>query len=242
MKNKTILVTGGTAGIGYQVASELKALGANVFITGRNNTKLDNVSNELGVSAYHCDSGKPEDIQALAETLKKQDVTLDGLVLNAGVFFPKPMGEVDVDDFNHTFAINTFGPYLTLQALLPLMKNPSSVVFVSSVVVEKAFPGTAVYTASKAALEGMAGILNLELAPRGIRVNSVRPGVTLTEIQSKAGLSEDQIDALAKDMETTPIGRALKAGDISGSVAFLLSDASLAMRNTSVTVDGGVRL
>lgn len=242
MENKTILVTGGTAGIGLETAKTLAAQGNTVIVTGRDEEKLRRVSIQSGIQAFRCDSGNPAEITALAEQLKQADITLDGLVLNAGVFFPQPIGDISADDINHTFAINAAGPLLTLQSLLPMLKNPASVVMVSSVVLDKTWPSTALYTASKAALEAIASVASVELAGRGIRINTVRPGVTLTEIQAKAGMSENDIAALAEGLSSTPLGRALVADDLVPAITFLLSDGSLPMRNAVMTVDGGVRL
>ena len=138
-----------------------------------------------------------------------------------------------------TLATNFTGPFFTVQALLPCLNNPASVVFVSSVAVEKAYPTCAVYAASKAAFEAAAKVMNVELADRGIRVNSLRPGVTETEIQTKAGITPEQMDGLKASLTALPIGRILSPADLVPALAYLVGDSSIAMRAGVITVDGG---
>ncbi|MDO6746181.1 SDR family oxidoreductase [Gilvimarinus sp. 1_MG-2023] len=240
--SKTVLITGATSGIGYASAQMLKTEGYRVFITGRNQARLDRAANELGVDAFLCDSTDADGIHNMAGQLKQRGVTLDGLVLNAGIFYPRTLMDESWDNIQTTMNTNFAGPYLTLQALLPVMRQPASVVFMSSVAVTKAHPACAVYAASKAAFEAAAAVFNLELAAQGIRVNSVRPGVTLTEIQQKAGMSEEDIAGLAESLKALPVGRILSPDDIVPAVQYLLSDASIALRNSHIAIDGGFGL
>nr|WP_202819695.1 SDR family oxidoreductase [Thaumasiovibrio occultus] len=242
MKKGAVLITGGTAGIGLAAAKALVASGHRVLITGRNEDKLTQVKSTLDVDTFRCDSANIEDIHALTEQLKAQDIVLDGLVLNAGVFFPERIEGISAENLAQTLNTNFVGPTFMVQSLLPLLNNPSSVVLVSSVVIEKAFEGAGIYSASKAALEALGRVLNVELAAKGVRINSVRPGVTLTEIQSKAGMSDEQIAALSEQMKHTPMQRILTPDDIVPAITFLLSEGSLGMRNTPITVDGGLAL
>ncbi|GAA3909820.1 SDR family NAD(P)-dependent oxidoreductase [Litoribacillus peritrichatus] len=242
MNGKTILVTGGTAGIGRALAERLIHTGHQVIITGRNQTKIDETVKTLGCAGYLADNANTAQIKQLAAALQKDKVQLDGLVLNAGVFYPKSFTDTTEDDFDLTMNINTKGPMIALQSLLPVLSNPSSVVFVSSIAVTKAFPNAAIYSASKAAFEAIARVANLELASQGIRINSVRPGVTATEIQGKAGMSEDQQTELFETLNSTPLGRVLIPEDQIGAIEFLLSDQSQAMRNAVLEVDGGFLL
>lgn len=242
MSTKTIFITGGTAGIGRALAKHLLAQGNRVIITGRNRSRIDEACSALGCTGYVADSADIAQLKALADGLQKEGVKLDGLVLNAGVFHPQSLLNSSAEDFDLTMAINTKGPFIILQQLLPVLNNPSSVVFVSSVAVTRAFAGAAVYSASKAAFEAIARVANLELAPLGIRINSVRPGVTATEIQGKAGMTEEQQSAFFATLESTPLGRVLTPADQIGAIEFLLSEHSLAMRNAVLEVDGGYLL
>ncbi|WP_245921290.1 SDR family oxidoreductase [Bowmanella denitrificans] len=242
MSNKTILITGGTAGIGRALAEHLLAAGNKVIITGRNQARVDEASKQLGCMGFVADSTDSAQLASLASSLHGDRIKLDGLVLNAGVFYPQSVLASQESDFDLTMAANTKGPLITLQQLQPLLNNPSSVVFVSSVAVTRAFAGAAVYAASKAAFEAIARVANLELASLGIRINSVRPGVTATEIQGKAGMSQEQQDAFFATLQSTPLGRVMTPQDQIGAIAFLLSDQSFAMRNAVLEVDGGYLL
>ena len=165
-----ILVTGGTSGIGLATAQQLKHSGHQVWITGRSQDNLDraldilNQSQGPDVTALLCDQSQPEQIQILAEKLIQDDIQLDSLVLNAGIFLPQMFDEMTLDNLNSHMTINVTGPLLITQALLPIMNNPSSVVFISSIAVEKGFATAVTYSASKAAFEGAMVALNLELA------------------------------------------------------------------------------
>lgn len=239
MQIKTILITGATSGIGLALAKHNVALGNNVIITGRNQEKLDAVVADLGVKAYLADSANLEQLASLGKSLEEEGVKLDGVVLNAGIFHPSPFMNATPAHFDEMIAVNTKGPFFTLQALQPCLANPSSVVFVSSIVVQKGFPGSAVYSASKAAFEAVIHVLNVELADLGVRVNSIRPGITATEIHSKAGMSTEQQTAVFESLKATPLGRELRAEDHLGSIQYLLDDASTPLRNVTIEVDGG---
>ena len=240
--SKTYLVTGGTAGIGYAVAQSLCAQGHQVIITGRDAQRVSDAATRLNCAGYVADSADLGQIDALAEHLKSDRIQLDGLVLNAGVFYPVSFLESDEADFDATMNINTKGPFFTLQALAPVMNKPSSVVFVSSIAVHKGFPGCAIYAASKAAFEAISRVANIELADTGIRINSVQPGVTATEIQGKAGMSAQDQTAFFETLNGTPLGRVMTAQDQVGAIEFLLSEQSLALRNAVIEVAGGQTL
>ena len=249
---KQILVTGGTSGIGFATAQQLQAAGHKVWVTGRSQKNLERAIaglNKIGVlrnqtqvpevAGMLCDQSQPEQIQALVREFINKGITLDALVLNAGVFLPQMFEDMTVDNLSSQININAFGPLLLIQALLPLMNHPSSVVYVSSIAVDKGFASAVAYSASKAAFEGAQAALNLELAERGIRVNSVRPGVTLTDIQRKAGMDEAAIAGLKEAMGQTPAGDMLAPEDIAPAICYLALDDGQHCRNTCITVDGG---
>ncbi len=244
MNSNAILITGGTAGIGLATATSLVKQGRHVVITGRNQDKLDSVVAQLGekVTALLCDSQDLTAVQQLGEQLSQQQVRLDGAVLNAGIFFPNQLETTTLSDFEQTMDVNFKAPFFTLKALLPVLNNPASIVLVSSLVVRKAFPGSSLYTASKMALEGMMGVFNAELASKGIRINSVRPGVTATEIQAKAGMDDAAWQQMEAAMQATPLGRMLTVDDMVPSIEFLLSPQSEGMRSAALDIDAGMGL
>ncbi|PMJ91388.1 SDR family oxidoreductase [Vibrio sp. 10N.261.55.A7] len=244
MTPKTYLITGGTAGIGYATAKSLSKQGHSVVITGRNAEKIEKTVREIhgDVIGILCDSAKHEDTTGLGDAPELQGMKLDGVVLNAGVYFPNQFGETTLDQFSQTFDVNFRAPFFSLQSLLPRLNDQCSVVMVSSLVVNKAFADSSLYSASKMALEGFVSTLNVDLAARDIRINSVRPGVTATEIQGKAGMTKETLSELREAMTATALGRILEASDIVPSIEFLLSDASLGMRSAAIDIDAGFGL
>ncbi|MDP2575228.1 SDR family oxidoreductase [Vibrio penaeicida] len=241
MSSNTILITGATAGIGLATAKSLSEQGHRLVVTGRNSEKLEAIVKCLQgeVIPVLCDSESMSDIHTLGEKLRMDNIRLDGVVLNAGVYFPNELETTTLEAFELTMDVNFKAPYFTLQALLPVLNNPTSVVMVSSLVVKKAFPSSSLYSASKAALEGVVGCLNVDLAEKGIRINSVRPGVTATEIQGKAGMNDEAFEGLKSLMNTTPLGRILETSDIVPAIEYLLSPVSEGMRGGSLDVDAG---
>jgi NAD(P)-dependent dehydrogenase (short-subunit alcohol dehydrogenase family) len=242
MNQKTFLITGATSGIGFTLAKHCIDLGHNVIITGRDQSKLDRVSVSLGVTGYLVDNADMGQIRWLGETLKSEGKVIDGVVLNAGIFYPDVFSETTPDAFDTTMTINTKGPFFTLQALLPSLAKPASVVFISSIAVTKSFEGCATYAASKAAFEAIVRVANMELANTEVRINIVRPGVTATEIQSKAGMTKEQEDSLFESLRATPLGRGLNSADHVGAIMYLLGDDSIALRNAVIEVEGGYLL
>lgn len=248
MTHKHYLITGATSGIGLATAKALAAEGHQLYITGRDGSRLAQAKADIGhlngrdVATLLCDSGNLEQIDAMAQALKADGVTLDGVVLNAGIFFPQAFAQLTEANLDQTMDVNFKGPMFTLHSLLPCLNNPASVVFTSSVAVCKGFAGGAVYSASKAAFEAAARVMNLELAGQGIRVNSVRPGVTATEIQGKAGMSDEQITELFAGMKSIPLGRVLAAGEMVPAIRYLLGDESVGLRNAHIDIDGGFAL
>lgn len=248
MNQKHYLVTGATAGIGLATAKQLASAGHHLTITGRDTGKLQNAAAEIArlgdgeVITQLCDSGDMAQITAMAAALQRDGLAYDGVVLNAGIFMPQNFSDLSETSFDQTMTVNFKAPLFTLHALLPCLNNSASVVFVSSLVVHKAFAGAASYSASKAAFEAAARVLNLELAERGIRINSIRPGVTATEIQRKAGMNEKQIAELSGTMQDTALGRILTPEDMTVAISYLLSDASVGMRNAYLDIDGGFAL
>jgi NAD(P)-dependent dehydrogenase (short-subunit alcohol dehydrogenase family) len=139
--------------------------------------------------------------------------------------------------------VNFKGAFFTIQKFIPIMKNPSSIVLNTSLVVFKAFADTSVYTASKAALESISKVLNLELAKKGIRVNIISPGVTESPIQKKSGMTDEAIHGMLDHFaKSSPIGRIVKPDDIAPVLEFLVSENSLVLRNEKIIVDGGTTM
>jgi NAD(P)-dependent dehydrogenase (short-subunit alcohol dehydrogenase family) len=241
MKNKSILITGGTTGIGLATAQLLASEGARVIITGRNPETLAAARATLGESGIiiKSDSSSLEDSRALAGLIRKYTDRLDGVFLNAGIATFSPFEAETPEHYEALFNINVRGPYFQLQSLLPLLGNPSSVVFTASVVASIGFPNTSLYSATKAAVVSFGKTLALELAPRGIRVNVLSPGPIETPIFDKIGLAHEQRDGLG---EGTLLKRLGKPTEMAKAARFLLSNDSSFILGEEIVADGGVRL
>jgi NAD(P)-dependent dehydrogenase (short-subunit alcohol dehydrogenase family) len=166
---------------------------------------------------------------------------LFSLFVNAGVAKFVPTEQVEEAHFDETFNINVKGAFFTIQKLLPVLRDGSSIVLNGSNIVHAGFPAAVVYAASKAALNSFAKSLSKDLLPRHIRVNVVNPGPTDTPIVHKFGWSPEQAEAATKALaQKVPIGRAAHPDEIAHYVLFLLSDKSSFILGTELTVDGGL--
>lgn len=241
-EGKTAVVTGGTSGIGLATARLLLAEGARVVVTGRSAKGLEAARAELGARAIvvESDSASLADIDALVATVKKEVGTIDLLFVNAGIAKFAPLAEVTEAGFDETFGINIKGPLFLVQRLAGLIRDGGAVVLNTSVVDEKGFAGTSVYSASKAALRSLARTLATELLPRGIRVNAVSPGPITTAIFSRMELPKEHLDAMATQFrEMVPMKRFGRAEEVAKAVAFLGFDATFST-GIEVPIDGGL--
>jgi NAD(P)-dependent dehydrogenase (short-subunit alcohol dehydrogenase family) len=241
MKNKTILITGGTTGIGLATAQLLQAEGARVLVTGRNPETLAAAQETLGPKAVvlKSDSGSIEDAQKLGSLVKAHAARLDGVLLNAGVAEFLPIEAVTPKAYDHMFNINVRGVFFQLQSLLGLLANPSSVVLTASVVAQLGFPAASVYSATKAAIVSFGKSLAVELAPKGIRVNTISPGPIKTPIFGKSAIPDGFEEHMASQSLFKRMGTAQEVAKLA---RYLLSDDSSFTVGVDHTIDGGVRL
>jgi len=242
LTGKSVLITGGNSGIGLATAHLMLAKGARVAITGRDQAKLDTALAELGgdVLGIQADLNNPAEIDAVVKAIGERFGTLDVVFANAGISGPTPLGSTTLEAFEGIVRTNLTAVFFTVQGVLPLLKEGSSVILNGSVMRELGSPGSAAYSASKGAITSMAKVFASELAPKGIRVNSVIPGATRTPIWSRGARSGATVDAVEKAMSPRiPMGRFAEADELAQAVAFLASDASSGMTGAEIVVDGG---
>ncbi len=245
MKNKTILITGGTSGIGLATAQLLNAEGAKVIVTGRNPATLAAARTTLGANAVviPSDSASLADTQTLGAEILKHAAQLDGAFLNAGIGQFGPIEAMTPKQFDDMFNVNVRGVYFQLQSLLPLFVNPSAVVFNASVVAELGFATASIYSATKAAVVSLGKSLAVELAPRGIRINTLSPGPIQTPIYNKLGFPADAQKGFEDHMASQSLFKRFGSPDEVAKLArFLLSADSSYIIGENIVVDGGVRL
>jgi len=243
LTNKKAVVTGGNSGIGFASAQELIAEGAQVIITGRNKTAVAEAAQSLGAKGIVSDQAKLSDIDNLVEVVKQDFGTLDILFINAGVAAFAPIENITESLFDDIMSINFKGALFTLQKFIPLLKEGSSVTFLSSVNAYTGMPNTAAYAGSKAALNSLMRTAAYELAPKGIRVNAVCPGPVETPIFGKVGLPQDAIQHFSVTMQQrVPLKRFGASKDVAKLVSFLASDDASFITGSEYVIDGGVNL
>jgi len=243
LQGKTAVVTGGNSGIGYASAKKLKDQGANVIITGRSQERVSKAADELGVTGIVADVTSLDAIDNLVHQVKDSHGSVDVLFVNAGIFTPAPVGHITEDVYDTQFNINFKGAVFTVEKFLPILNDGASVINLSSINAYTGMPNTAIYAATKAALNSYTRTAATELAPRKIRVNAVNPGPVQTPIFGKTGMPEEQLNGFAAAMqERIPLKRFGQPEDIANVVAFLASDEASFITGSEYNVDGGMNV
>lgn len=243
LKNKVAVITGGNSGIGYATAQLLKEQGANVIITGRRKEAIEKAALELGVTAITADQSNISDIEKLAEQVKTDFGSVDILFINAGIAGLGTIEQTTEELYDNIMNVNLKGAFFTLSKFIPILKEGASVVFLSSNTASMPGPGSSVYSASKTALNSFMRSAALELAPRKIRVNSVSPGPTQTEVMNKVGLDETTVKGIMDVVvEKVPLKQMGRAEDVAKMVSNLSSEAAVFMTGADVIMDGGMVL
>jgi len=243
LADKYTLITGGTTGIGLATAQVFIAEGAHVAVTGRNPDTLADAKRILGDNAWviPADAGDIAAQKQLAETIAARWPRLDAIFINAGDVTHGEIEAWDEAKWDRLMAINLKGPFFLIQALLPLLNNPSSVILCGSVSARIGLPASSVYAASKAGLLSLARTLSAELLPRGIRVNGLSPGPVETPALGKLGLDAEALRAMQEEIiNLVPLGRMGTVRELAKAALYLASDDSSYTVGTDLLVDGGV--
>lgn len=241
LENKTILVTGASSGIGKATAIVCSKMGAHVVITGRNEERLHETFQELEGEGHQ---------QIIAELTNEDDLKrlvdevplLDGLVNNAGIGSKTPINFIKQSALQNILDVNTIAPIMLTKMLLKkkkLQKGASMVLTSSISGVCSVDIGNTLYSVSKSAIDGFMKNAAKELAEKGIRVNSVNPGMVDTPINDYSNVSEEQIQA---DLLRYPLKRHGKPEEIAYAIIYLLSDAAAWVTGTALKIDGGYSL
>jgi NAD(P)-dependent dehydrogenase (short-subunit alcohol dehydrogenase family) len=246
LAGKKALITGGNSGIGLATARLFVAEGAQVAITGRDQTTLDEAVAELGpsVGGYRADVTLAEDRKELFSALAKDFGKLDIVFANAGITGRTPTGTAEEATFERVVNTNLNGAFFTVNSASPLLNDNGSIIFNGSVHNYLGQPGVAAYAATKGGLVSMARAIAADLAPRKIRVNVVAPGATKTPIWRRGPRAHATPEETAKLSDffssTVPLGRWGEPEDLAKAVLFLASDDSSYINAIELMVDGGL--
>jgi NAD(P)-dependent dehydrogenase (short-subunit alcohol dehydrogenase family) len=248
---KTVIVTGATSGIGRAAAEAFGREGASVVLVGRHEPVVSGVVASLnapGASgrAVGCvvDVTADDAPERIVRAATEAGGGLDVLVNAAGVIASAPLETTSDEAWDAMMAVNLRAPFRLMRAAAPhLARRKGSIVNVSSVNGLRSFPGVLAYCVSKAGVDQLTRCAALEMAPLGVRVNAVNPGVTVTNLHRRGGMGEAQYAAfLERSKETHPLGRPGQPQDIAALILFLASDRAGWMTGETIPVDGGRHL
>lgn len=242
--NKTILVTGGTSGIGRATAKRLTDEGARLVLTGQSPEHIAETREMLPTAiVLENDAAEPAGADALANAVHDQVRRIDGAFLNAGIGRFATLDQVSVEQIDLLTAVNLRAPLLQTKALAPLIEDGGALLLIDSATVGSPRADMLVYSATKAAVRQAVRSLATEFAPCGIRVNVVAPGATETNFHPRAGMSEEERDEYKKKTaNSVPLKRLGRPEDVAAVACFLLSDDAAYVTGSEYRVDGGLTM
>lgn len=246
MNGKVALVTGASSGIGRAAAIRLARDGAAIVAVGRNQSEMGSLRDEVhefnGVVKPHlADVTETSQMDRLITETIENHGRIDILVNAAGIIKNGSIEDTTLADWDKMMNINLRSMFYLMQKCVPhLVASKGNIVNVSSVTGLRAFPNVLAYCVSKAATDQLTRCASLELAPTGVRVNAVNPGVVVTNLHRRGGMSDENYDKfLANAKNTHPLGRAGTAEEVADLIAFLASDNAGWITGATYAIDGG---
>lgn len=243
---KVAFVTGATSGIGQACAIAFAKAGAKVVCVGRKAEALQDVEqkiHELGaeILTINSDLARENEAQRVVEQAIQGFGGIDVLVNAAGHLSNGTIENTSLAAWDEMMNVNVRAPFQLMQKALPsLIERRGNIVNVSSVTGLRAFPGVLAYCVSKAALDQLTRCSALELAAKGVRVNAVNPGVVVTEIHKRGGMSDEAYAAFLEHSKTThPLGRTGRPEEIAALVLYLASEQASWITGATYSIDGG---
>ncbi len=243
-KNKVVVVTGGNSGIGYATAKEFVNNGAKVIITGKRKGALRKAATEIKAKDILADQSNMQDIDNLVERVKSDYGKVDVLFLNAGVATFAPIAHTSEEQFDTMLSVNFKGTFFLLQKFIPLLNDGGSVIFLASGNTSLNMPNSSVYSATKSAVLHLSKIATKELAERNIRVNTVSPGPTQTDMQDKLGFDKESLEGMRKQIiSQVPLAKMGVPEDIAKMVVYLADNTTSSfITGSDFFIDGGMAL
>ncbi len=242
---KVVLVTGATSGIGRACALRFAGSGARIAAVGRNEEALANLSKAVAANSktllLQADLSLAQEAERVVDQTIEHAGGIDVLVNAAGHISTGTIEDTLLEAWDAMLDINLRTVfYLTQKAVPTLIERRGNVVNVSSVTGTRAFPGVLAYCVSKAGVDQLTRCAALELAAKGVRVNAVNPGVVVTEIHRRGGMTDEQYDAfLERSRQTHPLGRVGQTEEIAELVFFLASQRASWITGATYSIDGG---
>ena len=242
LEGQFALVTGASRGIGREIALELARAGAGVVVNCRSRmAEAESVVEEIRAAggqaeAFAADASSEADVRSMVQFALRRFQKIDVLVCNAGVVRDSLTGAMKLEDWETVIATNLRGVFLSIREVLPCMMHQRSgaIIALSSIAAERGGRGHANYAASKGGINAMTRSLAVELAPRGIRVNAVAPGIILTEMTNRIRSFADQ------ELKTSiPMGRYGRPEEVATAVRFLASAEASYITGQVLHVTGG---
>ncbi len=246
MREKTILITGASGGIGRAAALLFAENGWRVAAVGRNAAELESLRKEIqkknGISEiYSADLREENEAAKVVEETEKSFGQIDALINAAGIISNGTIENTTLADWDEMMNINLRVVFSLMQRCVPyLEKSKGNIVNVSSVSGIRSFPNVLAYCVSKAAVDQLTRCSALELAPKGIRVNAVNPGVVVTNLHKRGGMAEKDYEKfLENSKKTHPIGRTGTPEEVAELIYFLASEKAGWITGATYSIDGG---
>jgi NAD(P)-dependent dehydrogenase (short-subunit alcohol dehydrogenase family) len=246
MKDKVVIITGASSGIGRAAAKLFAKNKAKVIAVGRNEKELSSLRDEIQgkkgfVKTVFADLKEISQIDRLVTDTFEQFKQIDVLVNAAGIIANGSVENTELADWDKMMNINLRSVFYIMQKSVPhLIESRGNIVNVSSVTGTRAFPNVLAYCVSKAGIDQLTRCSALELAPKGVRVNAVNPGVVVTNLHKRSGMDEEKYAQFLEHSKSThPLGRAGKPEEVADLIYFLSSDKAEWITGATYEIDGG---
>ncbi len=246
MTGKVVIVTGASSGIGRATALLFAKNGSNVIAVGRNEKELSGLREQAqgkkgSIKVHLADIRENSQVERLVNDTVSNFGQIDVLVNSAGIIMNGTIENTTLDDWDKMMDINLRSVFFMMQKCIPhLEKKKGNIVNVSSVSGTRSFPNVLAYCVSKAGVDQLTRCSALELAPKGIRVNAVNPGVVVTNLHKRGGMADDDYQKFLKNSKNThPLGRAGEAKEVADLIYFLASEKASWITGATYEIDGG---